>query len=170
MRRLRLFRHAKSSRPPGVRDHDRPLADRGRRASGEMGRFMAGQGLRPDLALVSTSRRTQKTWARAVPAFAGSVPAVAENRLYEATPETLLAVVRECPSDIHALMLVGHNPGLEDFARKLIKGGETQAMSRLREKFPTAALAVIDFDAPQWAEISWGAGTLVRFDTPKSVE
>jgi phosphohistidine phosphatase len=169
MRRLLLFRHAKSSRPPGTEDHDRPLAERGRRASKEMGRFMAGQGLRPDLVLVSTSRRTQETWARAAPVLAGNIPAVAEGRLYEATPETLLAIVRQTASDVRALMLVGHNPGLEDFARRLIGEGEKAALSRLREKFPTAALAAIDFELDAWADLSWASGRLERFDTPKSV-
>ena len=170
MRRLLLFRHAKSSRPPGTADHDRPLAGRGRRASEAMGRFMAGQGLHPDLVLVSTSRRTRDTWARAVPAFDGqAVAAVDEGRIYEATPEGLLAIVRPVASGVHALMLVGHNPGLEEFCRRLIAGGEARALSRLREKFPTAALATIDFEVPDWTGISWGSGRLERFDTPESV-
>jgi phosphohistidine phosphatase len=134
-----------------------------------MGRFMAGQGLRPDLVLVSTSRRTEETWARAAPAFAGNVPAVADRRLYEATPETLLTIIRQCASDVHALMLVGHNPGLEDFARRLVAGGGKAALSRLQEKFPTAALAVIDFELEGWADVSWEKGILEHFDTPRSV-
>lgn len=169
MRRLLLFRHAKSSRPSGVTDHDRPLAECGRRASGEMGRFMARQGLRPDLVLVSTSRRTRETWAKAAPAFGGPVPSVDDYRLYEATPETLLDIVRQTSNDVRVLMLVGHNPGLETLSRKLAAQGKTSALSRLREKFPTAALAVVDFEVETWAEISPASGKLERFDTPKSL-
>ena len=171
MRRLLLFRHAKSSRPSGVEDHDRPLAGRGLRASEAIGRFMAGQGLRPDLVLVSTSRRTRETWARAVPAFGRQgVAAVDEGRIYEATAPALLAIVRQASPDVHALMLVGHNPGLEELCRRLIAGGEAQALSRLREKFPTAALAVIDFEAASWAGLKAGSGRLVAFIRPRDLD
>ena len=175
MRRLMLLRHAKTEADaPSGRDHDRRLDDRGQSDAGEIGHWIARNPPFPNLVLVSSAVRAQQTWNLAWEAMKDRVPAPeveTVDELYGAEPTQLLTTVRMASAnDPKRLMLVGHNPGLEDFARKLIKGGETQAMSRLREKFPTAALAVIDFDAPQWAEISWGAGTLVRFDTPKSVE
>jgi len=169
MRRLLLFRHAKSSRPPGVEDHDRPLAGRGRRDSEAMGRFMAEQGLRPDLVLVSSSRRTQETWARAAPAFGLDVPALTDRRLYAATPESLLAIIRHTSNGVRTLMLVGHNPELEMLSLELIGEGRPPALSELRKKFPTAALAVIAFEIGGWADVSPTGGRLEHFAKPKSL-
>jgi phosphohistidine phosphatase len=169
MRRLLLFRHAKSSRPAGVDDHDRPLSGRGRCASEAMGRFMVEQGLRPDLVVVSSSRRTHATWALASLAFGQHPPAVDDDRLYEATPETLLEVIRQTQNAVQTLMLVGHNPGMAELADLLVARGKASALSRMREKFPTATLAVIDFEATDWAELSPGSGRLESFNTPKTL-
>ncbi|AUX78170.1 SixA phosphatase family protein [Sinorhizobium fredii] len=167
-RRLMLLRHAKSAWPEGVADHRRPLAGRGRKAAPVIGAYMAEQGLVPDLALVSTARRAQETWelvAEALPASVDSRDAVG---IYEVAAKAILGVIRGVEPSVRSLLLVGHNPGMEELA--LLLAGEGEALPRLREKFPTAALAVIDFDAGQWSEIEPSSGRLVRFVTPRMLK
>lgn len=170
MRRLILLRHTKSDWPEGVADHDRPLAKRGFRAGPIMGAYMAKAGLTPDLAIVSTARRTQETWACVSPAFATAIPAVDEPRIYEAPAHKLLAVIHETPDDVRTLLLVGHNPGLEDLAAILIGAGAESDLTRLRDKYPTGGLTVIDFDLAFWSEVAACAGTLDRFVTPRLLD
>src|SRR5438552_1550600 len=96
MRRLMLFRHAKAERSlPGGRDHDRRLTARGRGDAPKLGAHMAAHGLRPDLVIVSTSARTRETWALAGRAFASPPAVTADERIYDAEPETILAVIRK---------------------------------------------------------------------------
>jgi phosphohistidine phosphatase len=168
MRRLLLLRHAKSASPDGVRDHERPLAPRGRKAAPLMAAYLRDEQLFPDLALVSSSRRTRETWDLVRPAL-GEVETRFEPRIYEAPSERLLAVLREVPPSVRTLMIVGHNPGSADLARLLIGHGDRYAYARMAHKFPTAGLAVIDFATDGWAEVKPGGGRLDRFVTPKSV-
>ena len=168
MRRLMLLRHAKSDWPGGVDDAERPLAQRGRQASPGMGRYMADEGLRPDLAIVSTARRARETWELARPAFLENIVERHEPRLYEARANAILDVIHETESGVHALLLVGHNPGFHDLALKLIGKAKQADLALLRRKYPTAGLVVIDFDVERWGEVSEGLGRLDRFETPKS--
>lgn len=164
MLRLMLLRHAKSDWPDGVADIDRPLARRGREAAPRMGAYMADEGLHPDLVLVSPARRARETWDLVAPAL-GEVETRSEPRIYEAPAERLLQVVREA-GRARGLMLVGHNPGFEDLARRLVGHGDRYAYARLAQKYPTAGLAVIDFPAQTWAEAAERGGRLDRFVTP----
>ncbi|MEK1891237.1 MAG: histidine phosphatase family protein [Phyllobacterium sp.] len=170
MRRLILFRHAKSEWPAGVADDKRPLAKRGRRTAPLMGAFLARENLLPDLALVSTARRAMETWELAYAEFGSKVAWKAEPRLYDAPVSALFDIVRQMPSNIRTLMLVGHNPGFEVFAGQLTTEGPELDLSRLREKLPTAAIAVIDFNIDGWKAIDAEHGVLKRFETPRSVE
>jgi phosphohistidine phosphatase len=168
MRRLILLRHAKSSRPAGVADIDRPLAQKGREAVSRIGAYLRDEGLFPDLALVSSSRRTRETWDGVRPAL-GEVEARFDSRIYDAPPERLLAVLREVAPDIRTLMVIGHNPGFEELARRLVGHGDRYALARMNEKFPTSAVAVIDFAVEDWREVDVRRGRLDRFVTPKSL-
>ena len=169
MYRLMLFRHAKSDRPEGVDDHERPLAKRGRKACPLMGRYMADEGLVPDLAVVSTARRARETWELARPAFGRDIVQQDEPRLYHTPAGTLLDVIRQTEPGIGTLLLVGHNPGMHDLALKLIGKASRSDLSQLRLRYPTAGLLVIDFKIANWSEASEGSGRLERFETPKSV-
>lgn len=168
-KRLILFRHAKSDWPERVDDHDRPLADRGKKAAPVMGVYLEKSKLVPDLVLVSTARRAQETWTRASRAIKVQPPSKNVREVYEATAEKLLDVVRKTGPDVWTLMIVGHNPGLEDLAKRLMKDAGGEAGGRLREKFPTAAIAVLSFDIGDWKEIAAETGSLDRFVTPKSI-
>ncbi|WP_274630242.1 SixA phosphatase family protein [Arvimicrobium flavum] len=167
--RLMLLRHAKSKRPAGVEDHDRPLSRRGRQASEQMGKYMAETGLVPDQAVVSTARRTQETWQLARPAFEHEIACHWEGRLYDASPATILEIIRQTGEDIKSQALVGHNPGLQDLALSLIGKGDPDALARLRRKLPTAGLVVIDFKAGSWGELAERTGDLERFVAPSTI-
>ncbi|MQW86615.1 SixA phosphatase family protein [Sinorhizobium saheli] len=169
-RRLMLLRHAKSAWPEGVADHRRPLADRGRKAAPATGAFMARQGLIPDLALVSTARRAQETWALVAEALPQAVAARDAVGIYEVSASAMMDVVRRVEPTVETLLLVGHNPGLAELALLLAGGGDEEGLARIEEKFPTAALAVIDLAIEQWPEIAPGTGRLVTFVTPRTFD
>lgn len=166
-RRLFLLRHAKSDWPAGVPDHDRPLAPRGLKAAPRMAAYLVRESLIPEAVFVSPARRTQETWDAIEPALPG-IAAETVPSLYEAGAVRIRDVVHSAPAGAGSLMLIGHNPGLQDFALQLVGAGEPDARTALGEKFPTAALAVIDLDG-DWSDLEWGAGRLERFVTPRGV-
>ena len=168
MLRLILLRHAKSDRPAGVADLERPLNARGRKTAPRMGAYLAQEGLVPQRVLVSTAKRTEETWSLAKDEL-GDIPEERVDAIYEAPASALLQAVRDAPKSATAILLIGHNPGIQDFAVRLARGGSREAGARLRTRFPTAALAVIDFEAEAWSEIGWGSGRLERFITPKDL-
>ncbi len=92
-----------------------------------------------------------------------------EPRIFESTAECLLTVVRETPDAVRTLLLVGHNPGMEDLARLLIGYGDRYALARLQQKFPTAGIAVVDLDVAYWADVAEKGGRLDRFVTPEAL-
>jgi phosphohistidine phosphatase len=163
-----LLRHMKSAWPRGVEDHERPLAKRGLRAGMAMGNYMARNSLMPDLAVVSTARRAWETWDLVRPAFPEQVPGLDERRIYEAPSGAILDVIRETAAETRTLLLVGHNPGLRDLALYLTGTADAGDLARLRKKYPTGGLAVIDFDIGSWKKLGAGSGRLERFVTPKS--
>jgi phosphohistidine phosphatase len=167
MRRLLLLRHAKAARGRGG-DIERPLKRAGRQASSRLAAYLAEAQLRPDLALVSPSRRTQETWRLVQPAL-GDVPMRAEPRLYMAPANRLLTIIRDAGDASDTLLVVGHNPGLEELARVLVRDSDRHAAPEALASFPTAALAVIDFEAESWRDIAPGSGRLERFVTPRSL-
>lgn len=169
MLRLILLRHAKADHPAGVADHDRPLAPHGRWESEAMGKYMAKHQLVPDLAVVSTSRRTQETWQIALPAFAAPIPQTNEPRIYEAAPANLLQVIHETSDDKRSVLLVGHNPGFEQLAEYFVGTAQPHAAARLKHGYPPAGLAVIDFSVTNWAAVSQRSGYLERFETLSTI-
>jgi phosphohistidine phosphatase len=168
MRRLILLRHAKSSRPASVEDFDRPLAPEGRDAASRMGVYLRDEGLFPDLALVSSARRTRETWDCVGPSL-GEVEARFDPRIYEAPTERLLVVLREAGPETRSVIMIGHNPGFEELGRRLVGHGDRYAMARMNDKFPTSAVAVIDSAVEGWGAVDFRRGRLDRFVTPKSL-
>ena len=167
--RLMLLRHAKTDHPPGAEDHERPLAGRGRTQAAAMGRYMAAAGLVPELVIVSTARRARETWDVARPAFAVDVDQRNEVRIYEASAGGLLEVLRQTSPDVRSLLLVGHNPGFQSLALRLVGDAAGAEVLRLRQNYPPAGLAVIDFGLLGWRDLSEGSGHLERFATPASL-
>ena len=165
MPRLLLLRHGKAARSSGD-DLDRPLARRGREAARRMGHYLVDEDLRPDLALVSPARRTQETW-NLVKESVGDVPARSEPRIYEAPPDRLLSVLKGVEPGVGSLLMVGHNPGLEELLHLLIPLQDRYDNPGAITKYPTAGLAVVD--VPGWPELSPRSGRLDRFVTPRSL-
>lgn len=169
MLRLMLLRHAKSDRPAGVSDLDRPLNARGRRTAPLMGAYLAREGLHPDHVVVSPSLRTRETW-EPVRAALDAAEARFVREIYEAPPSALLAVVRAAPAAATTVLVIGHNPGLQDVSLLLVGSGLNSVRNRLAGGFPTGALAVIDFGIPSWSEIGPGTGRLERFVAPRDLD
>jgi len=168
MRRLILLRHAKTERDaPSGRDQDRRLDARGRQDAADMGRWLARQRYRPDLALVSTAARAEQTWTLMADDLAGPrVEYVPE--LYGADPSDILRIVRGADlEDPACLMIVAHNPGLHELALALIIGDDNTTWRALAVNLPTAGVAVIDFAIGRWHDVTFRSGTLECFATPK---
>lgn len=171
MRRLILLRHGKSDWAGlGAPDLARALAPRGRDAASKVGVYMARHGLIPDLVVCSTAARAQQTWNLVAAAFSANIPVVHEKRIYEVGAEDILGVIKGTNPGVHALLLVGHNPGLRDLAELVIASGDVDARQRLLEKFPTGGLAVIDFPIDDWRKLHPNAGRLDRFVAPSTLE
>ena len=170
MRRLLLFRHAKAERSiPGTEDRARRLIERGQKDAARVGAYMASHALIPDHVMTSPSARTQETWKFAAPSFRPSPAVTAADKLYDATPQAILAVIKEAPASVRNLLVIGHNPGLHAVALMLIASGDIEARERLREKLPTSGLVVIDFAFEGWDKLHPQSGRLERFVTPKSL-
>jgi len=170
MKSLLLLRHAKSSWDDGtVADVERPLAVRGRQAASAMADELARRGWVPDHVLVSPARRTRETWA-AFQARLSAAPEVQFPRaLYEAAAPRLLDTLRQMSDDARTVLLIGHNPGLEELAKKLSgPGSDRSALARLRSKFPTAAVARLAVEG-SWAELGWRLARLTDFVRPKDL-
>ncbi|WP_030062032.1 SixA phosphatase family protein [Streptomyces novaecaesareae] len=164
-RRIVLVRHAKSDWPD-VDDHERPLAERGRKDAPVAGRRLAGSGITPDLALVSTSARTRETWKLMVPELPSKPRTVYDERLYDASLGELIAVLNEVSDEVADVVVVGHNPGMHALADALAGESEGDALARMnRSGFPTAAIAVLTFTG-SWKAVEHGVGRLVSFWAP----
>jgi phosphohistidine phosphatase len=171
MRRLLLLRHAKAERSiPSAADRDRGLIDRGRKDAAKIGAYMASHALVPDRVLLSPVLRTQETWKFLAKAFKPAPGAGMVEKLYDATPHCILAVIKDIPTNVHTALIVGHNPGLHELALMLLASGDHEARERLREKLPTCGLVIIDFAFDDWNRLHPRSGRLERFITPKSIE
>jgi phosphohistidine phosphatase len=168
VKRLFLLRHAKSSwDQPGLADHDRPLAPRGRRASRLIAGHLRSERISPALVLCSTSTRTRETLDRILPVLGDEMEIRMERDLYAASSAQLLDLLRGLGDEVDSAMLIGHNPGIEDLAVELAGRGER--LADLRAKFPTAALASLEL-AGDWPDLGPGRAELVGFVKPRELE
>jgi pyridoxamine 5'-phosphate oxidase len=166
MKRLYLLRHAKSSwDEPSLSDRDRPLAPRGRRAVADMAEHLRAASVRPGLVLCSPARRTLETLDAIRPVL-GDARIEVDERLYAAEAEDLLDRIRAGAGEVTSIMVIAHNPGIQDLGLALAGGGE--ALPRLRGKFATGALATLTFESA-WAELRPGAATLESFVAPRDL-
>jgi phosphohistidine phosphatase len=163
---LYLLRHAKSSwDDPTLSDHERPLAPRGRKDAKRIAKHLRRLGLEPELVLCSAATRTRETLELLRPAVAAS-EVVVEEELYGASSDELLARIRLVPDAVTSVMLIGHNPGLEQLALALASAGDE--LERLAAKFPTAALATLAV-ANGWSRLAPGDATLETYVVPKQL-
>ena len=173
MKLLYLLRHAKSSwGDRALDDHDRPLNERGRKAAGMMGSYLRQLQTPPRLVLASTARRVSETLALMLPELAGDLTLIRDRGLYLATPDQLLSRLREVSTNPSSLLIVGHNPGIHEFALQLsgevVDEARRDERDRMKAGFPTAALAIIRFPwANSWRAVGYGRGQFEGFVTPK---
>ncbi len=155
-RRLVLMRHAKSDWGGAwTGDHDRPLAARGQRDAPLVGRWLAGEGLKPDKALCSTARRARATCELALAAMEASPPVLLIDRLYTfGDPAPLLEAIRAHGGEAETLMLTGHNEAIHELALLLAREADGKHLKRLKKKFPTAAVAAYDMALRDWKQLS----------------
>ncbi len=165
-----LYRHAKSA-PGGIftDDHDRALNERGRRAAGAMGRYLAHGAGDIDLALCSTAQRARETWELSAAELATPPPVSFEDELYLVSGPAIAARLAALAGQVATVVLVGHNPGIRQACLMLAASGAPEHLDLARGKFPTAALAHLRFDCARWADLAAGAGRLCDFQTPKLV-
>ena len=166
-----LLRHAKSSwDDASLPDFHRPLAPRGRKAAPRVGDYMARHGLLPDRVLCSAARRAVETW-QALSSVLGDHAAVEfREDIYHATPGDLLDAVRSLPPEVESVLLIGHNPTFEDLALALAGSGEEKALQELDRKYPTGAMAILDFPVQDWGEVREGTGWLRAFVRPRDLK
>ena len=164
---LSILRHAKSGKDnPHLADFDRPLNERGYREADEMANLVIARAWQPARILCSSSQRTRETLAPLLALLKSNATIELTRRVYDATAETLLDIIREQHGTSRTLMLIGHNPGLEELARVLPGSGDGAALARLRVMFPPASLAVMSFDVADWSDIDPGRGRLEAFEVP----
>ncbi|MET9732510.1 histidine phosphatase family protein [Streptomyces sp. NPDC006458] len=167
LRRLVVLRHAKSAWPEGVPDHERPLAGRGRRDAPEAGRALAEADCVPDLAVCSTAVRARRTWELASAEWATPPRVRYDDRVYAADVPDLLTVARETPPEVQTLLLVGHNPGLEELVLTLAGSALDDSLEAVHEKFPTSAIAVLAWYGPSWDALAPGRALLMGLMVPR---
>jgi phosphohistidine phosphatase len=169
VKHLYLLRHAKSSwDDASLADHDRPLSKRGRGAARKVADYVQETGIRPELVLTSPSQRTRETLELVEPALAEAEVRF-EPELYGASEAALLATLHGLPDDVESVLLLGHNPGMQQLAVALAGRGDADLVQRLRTKMPTAALVALTLPVDTWDEVTVGKGELVSYVVPREL-
>ena len=171
MKILYVLRHAKAERDsPTGGDYDRPLAPRGRDDAARLGQIMnKGPTPRPDMIVTSSAQRTMETVAQLTAHWSKPPQIQADDKLYLAPAARLMETVRHLADTAHSALLVGHNPGIEDFAVQLAGKAPADALTRMRGKFPTCALASFEIAADSWSQVGPDLARFVAFVTPKDL-
>jgi phosphohistidine phosphatase len=160
-KQLIVLRHAKAERG-NTSDHDRPLTGRGRRDALAAGRWLAEAGIKPDLTLCSTATRAKETWALAAMELGDGTATSFDRALYESDVDGLLALLRDVPGEVKTVLMVGHNPTLQDLVLTLAADGDPADLMAARTNFGTAAIAVLTLPG-KWSVLDGGSATLTGF-------
>ena len=150
-----------------MEDVDRPLAPRGARAADRMRDYLEAEGIRPELVLCSSALRTRETLGRILPGLGPELTVRIEPSVYSFEADQLLDRLRELPANVGSVMLIGHNPAMQELASLLAADGDR--LDDLRKGFPTAALAELDVPVGSWDELTRGSGRLERFVVPREL-
>ena len=165
-RQLHLLRHAKSSwDEPGLDDHERPLARRGERACRRLAERISRDGPHPQLVLCSTATRARQT-LELLRAALGDTQVTFEDGLYHASAQALLERIRALDPELDEILLVGHNPGLQDLA--LLVAAPSAKRARIEEKLPTGALVTLEL-AGSWGGTAPGSATVTMLVLPREL-
>jgi phosphohistidine phosphatase len=167
--RIHLLRHTKSSWDvTGLRDHDRPLAPRGRRAAERLRSHLEAAGVAPQLVLCSSATRALQTWEGVRDGLPPETRVEVRGDLYDADAGSLLLRLNHLPETVQTVLVIGHNPALEELALGLSGGGDDDALGRMKVKYPTGGLATLTVDGT-WSELSWQGATLDDFVAPRDM-
>ena len=171
MLRLLLLRHAKSAWDNAVMgDFDRTLNARGRLAPPLMGAYMQTNALLPDRILCSSAMRTRETLAGLLPSLSEECSVELTRDLYEVSAQEAFEVLMERGGSAGTLLNIGHNPATQELALGLLSRGDNTLIDSIENKYPTAALTVIDFDITDWSALKPGSGLLVSFTRPADLD
>ena len=171
MKTLTLLRHAKSGwDDPAMRDFDRPLNPRGRRAARAVGGEMRAQGLGFDRVVASPARRVVETLEDVSAGYGAPLSPAYDDRIYLAATATLLQIVRETDDSVAALLLAGHNPGMETLALLLARPGADSFRGEIELKYPTGSVAEISLPAGLWSDVCEASGAISRFIRPRDLD
>jgi len=172
MKTLGLFRHAKSDwNDARLRDFDRPLNRRGRTGAGLMGLHIRDFGVKWRRILASPAVRVTETIELAAEAAGQMPPLNWDRRIYLASSPTLMELLREQDGEIDTILMVGHNPGLEDLIFDLVPDdGSSPLRDSVEDKFPTAAFAILELEIDAWRDIEDGCARLVHLMRPRDLD
>ncbi|MEL6532506.1 MAG: histidine phosphatase family protein [Pseudomonadota bacterium] len=164
--RLIVIRHAKSAWGDlSLPDRERPLNGRGQRDAPKLGAWLKENGYLPDQALVSGALRTRMTWAGIADQLDSPPEPDVRDALYHSSADTLLSVV-QVVTGATCLAMVAHNPGIGMFAHSI--ASMPPEHSRFAD-YPTGATLVVDFDCAAWSDVTWRAGQVIDFVTPRDL-
>jgi phosphohistidine phosphatase len=167
MRTLHLLRHAKSSwDDESLSDHERPLSPRGIRDAKRIAKHLGTLGAPPEVVLCSSAVRTRQTLDLVKPSL-GDASIDVEDGLYGASADALLERIHGIPESAGSVLVIGHNPGLEDLVLLLAAPGQLRA--EVIAKFPTGALATLALGSQTWNDVRQGSADLVGYVTPRSL-
>lgn len=167
MKIISIWRHAKAERPENyASDFERPLTERGHKDAARMAALIANLEPPVDLILSSPAARTAQTVQALITQLNGAIDPLWNETIYLAAAETLLALLKAMPEEINHVVMVGHNPGLEELASGLCGSAPEDVFVRL----PTAALAHVMIDTDHWSTVRWGGSQLKLLITPKALK
>jgi phosphohistidine phosphatase len=168
---LTVLRHAKSSwDQQGLDDFDRPLNDRGRKAARRIGRELKHRHVRFDRVFASSAIRVRETLDELAKGYDRNLDVSFDDRIYAADVETLIDIVQGIPDEVHAPLLVGHNPGLQELLVRLTRDDDGGLRSKVAAKYPTAAVAIVTLPAPRWEEVAPGSGEIRELILPRELD
>jgi phosphohistidine phosphatase len=169
---LYLLRHAKSGwDDPVARDFDRPLNKRGEKAARTIGQWMAANGVTFEQVIASPAVRVIDTLDGVWAGYGRKMEPTWDRRIYLASSATLLDVLREVSDEHDSVMMVGHNPGMEDVVFDLVPDdGSSPLREEVEVKYPTAALVQLDIDIDSWSDIGKPVALLKRFVRPRDLD
>ncbi|WP_102867323.1 SixA phosphatase family protein [Pseudovibrio exalbescens] len=171
MVRLMLLRHAKSDWSNiNLRDHDRPLNSRGWHAGELVGKHIAANAIFPQLVLCSTALRTRQTLGCILPHMNSEMRIQILRDLYDQSEGDYVDILSALGGSHTTVMIIGHNNAIQDTAIELAGSGDPELLAQMETKYPTGALAMIDFDAPRWSQILPKQGRLTAFYRPRHLE
>ena len=171
MKTLTLLRHAKSGWDDTIaRDVDRPLNGKGKRAAEAVGKHWRSLGLVFDHVVASPAVRVGETIAHLQTGYGTDLAPVVDRRIYLASAVTLLDVIHGLPESANRVLMVGHNPGLEDLVLMLVPDAVDALRDAVEQKYPTASLAELQFETDDWGDVATGRARFTRFVRPRDLD